>query len=208
MSDRVYGPVPPSSVVRQQNDWSCAVRATYAALWQMSQNGLIPAVTYGDGGPHDVYNLLVPTYDDSNVGLHDHTGAGIVKALNSWGIEAHNQDNVTLADVQAKAGKMPVLIGGRHFGPEGHWVEVIGQEDDGTLILANPAGTYVGISDRLRDSFNKLGPFSMVWMPVPEATPTPPLPPPVDDCEATLARVSQELHELKDLLHSLGAYTK
>lgn len=175
MADLVYGPEIPTSVYRQQNDWSCAVRATYAALWVLAQQGLIPPVTYGDGEPRDVYDLLVPTYDDPSVGLHDASGAGLVQALRSWGIEAHNQNPVALSDVQAKAGKMPVLIGGHKWGPAGHWVYVRGIEDDGTLILANPAGTYQGISNELLTSFTRLGPFSMVWIPVPTPTPIPSL---------------------------------
>jgi hypothetical protein len=168
--DIVYGPEIPESVYRQQNSWSCAVRATYAALWVLAQKGLIPPVSYGDDGLRDVYNLLVPTYDDASVGLHDATGAGIVQALRSWGIEAHNKEGVTIEEVRAKAGKIPVLIGGRAWN---HWVYVRGVESDGTLILANPAGKWMGIGSELLDSFTRLGPFSMVWIPVPDPGPVP-----------------------------------
>jgi hypothetical protein len=170
---RTWGPDVPDILVQQQNDWSCAVRSTYAALWAMADQGLIEPVTYGDDGPRDVYNLLVPTYDESTNGLKDASGTGIVAALAKWGITAHNQAVVTLAEVQAKAGTCPVLIGGRAWY---HWVYVRGVEDDGTLILENPSPGYKNIRFQLRDSFATLGPFSMVWIDV-QAAPPPSAPP-------------------------------
>lgn len=165
-SNITWGPDVPASIILQQNDWTCAPRSTYAALWAMAEQGLIPPVTYGDGGPRDVYDLLVPTYVNGAVGLKDASGAGLVQALKTWGIKAQNFNPVTLSDVQAVAGKQPVLIGGRTWY---HWVYVRGKESDGTLMLENPSPGLMGIHWQLRDSFTRLGPFSMVVIEVPKA---------------------------------------
>lgn len=162
-TERTYGPDVPDSVVRQQNSWSCAVRSTYAALWAMAHEGQGPSVTYGDDGANDVYNWLVPTYDDPSVGLHDHTGSGLVQVLKQHGYAAANLYPASLATVQARAGHQPVLLGGDRWS---HWVMVRGVEADGTLILENPAPGFAGISDELRDSFDRLGPMAMVWIDV------------------------------------------
>lgn len=169
--DLVYGPDVPDDVTLQRNNWTCAVRSTYVALYELAEKGLIEPVTYGDGGPRDVYDWLVPTYDDSGVGLHDHTGAGIVDALKTHGIDAQNAYPVTLADVQARAGRQPVLLGGDAWQ---HWVAVRGVEADETLILENPSPGWMGIQNELRDSFSQLGPMAMVWLDVPAPAPPPP----------------------------------
>lgn len=193
--DLVYTDDVPDAVTLQRNSWSCAVRAVYVMLYELASKGLIPAVTYGDSGPRDVYDWLVPTYDDAGVGLHDHTGAGIVAALAAKGIAAANQYPVSLSDVQARAGRMPVGIGGDAWG---HWAAVRGREADGTLILENPAPGYKGINDILRDSFDALGPFGMVWIPEPAPAPwePAPTPPPTDDRDALLARYRTVLGEV------------
>lgn len=162
---RTYGQDVPYDLVHQRNDWSCAVRSTYAALWAMAQEGHGEAVTYGDEGPRDVYEWMVPRYDSPAVGLHNADGSGLVEVLRNHGYDAGRESPTSLAAVQARAGKQPVLIGGRAWN---HWVYVRGVEDDGTLILENPAEGFGGIKDQLRDSFDRLGPFTMVWINVPE----------------------------------------
>ncbi len=161
-----YGPDVPDEVIRQKNDWSCAVRSTYAALWAMAQQGHGEPVTYGDGGPRDVYDWMVPTYDDPSVGLHAADGSGLVEVLRSHGYAADRLSPALLANVQARAGRQPVLIGGRAWN---HWVYVSGVEPDGTLILENPSPGFAGISGQLRDSWDRLGPFTAVWIDLPGA---------------------------------------
>lgn len=180
ITDRLYGPDVPDDIVRQRNPWSCAIRSTYAALWQMAALGQGGPVTYGDGGSRDVYDWMVPTYDSADVGLHQANGAGLVEMLRKHGYKADRISPATLEDVQERAGKQPVLLGLNHWGDAGHWVYVRGVEEDGTLILENPAGTYEGISNQLRDSFARLGPATMVWIepsnvvqPAPAPAPSP-----------------------------------
>jgi hypothetical protein len=162
--DLVYSADVPDSITLQRNTWSCAVRSTYAALWAMARQGHGEPVTYGDEGPRDVYDWLVPTYDDPSAGLHDHTGSGLVAMLNTKGYRAANLYPASLASVQARAGRQPVLLGGDRWN---HWVFCRGVEADGTLILENPSPGFAGIASELRDSFDRLGPMAMVWIDVP-----------------------------------------
>lgn len=162
-TDLLYGPDVPDAISRQTDNWSCSVRSTAAALWAMHAVGHGPPVAYDD-----VYTRLVPGVANSDVGLKLGSGVDLAATLRAMGYEASNRTSVSLADVQALAGKQPVLIGGHGWGPAGHWAYVRGVEPDGTLILENPAGTYDRISDRLRDSWERLGPWSMVKIDVPD----------------------------------------
>lgn len=166
-TDRVYGIDVPDIVIRQRNNWTCSVRSVYAGLWQMAQLGLIEPVTYGDGGPRDVYDWMVPQYADPRWGLSLHTGAGMAEMLRSHGLSAGNLYPAGLADVQARAGLQPVMLGGKAWN---HWSYVRGVEIDGTLILENPSPGWGGIDDRLRDSLPRLGDenghVSIVWIDV------------------------------------------
>lgn len=171
-TERSYGGDIPDGVVRQQNSWTCAVRSTYAALWAMAQQGHGPAVTYGDGGPRDVYDWMVPTYDAPNVGLLDHTGAGLAAMLRSHGYAATSYYPVTLATVRELAGAQPCLIGGDQWN---HWAMVRGRTNDGGLILENPMPGHAGIIDYVRDSWDRLGPMALVTLDlVPVVEPAPP----------------------------------
>ncbi len=162
---RLFGPDVPDSIILQQDDWSCSVRSSYAALWTVSQINGHPLPSYAAW-----QGVMVPQYANGNVGLLDASGAGLVRALATQGISAQNKGVVTLAEVQARAGKQPVMIGGRNWG---HWTYVRGVEEDGTLVLENPSPGFKNIRHQLRDSFSNLGPFSMVWIDVPEVVPVP-----------------------------------
>lgn len=166
--DRLYGVDVPDITIHQRNNWTCSVRSVYAGLWQMAQLQLIAPVTYGDGGPRDVYDWMVPQYaSEAGGGLHLHTGAGMAEMLREHGLSAHNQYPASLGDVQARAGLQPVMMGGRAWN---HWTYVRGLQADGTLVLENPSPGWAGISDLLRDSFARLGDangmMSMVYIDV------------------------------------------
>ena len=167
LEDRVFSEDTPNIITHQQNNWSCSVRSVYSGLYQMAARGLTERVTYGDNGPRDVYDWMVPTYATPKDGLLLHTGAGMAAMLRSHGYRATNKYPSTLGDVQERAGLQPVFLGGRRWG---HWVNVRGREADGTLILENPMPGYMGIYDALRDSFASLGDsnghMSMVWIDV------------------------------------------
>jgi len=187
-TERYYGVDVPDGVIHQQNSWTCAVRSAYAALWTMDQQDLAEPVTYGDGGPRDVYKWMVPEYDAPNVGLLDHTGAGLAQMLREHGYTADHAYPVTLAQVLERAGAQPVMIGGDTWN---HWVYVRGRTNDGGLVLENPAPGHAGISDYLRDSFDQLGPMAMVWIePVPAVEPGQPAAAPTYDDLANLEGVA------------------
>lgn len=175
---RCYGDDVPDAVVRQRNDWSCAVRSLYACLYTMYKKNDLPfEPTYGDEGPNDIYNWMVPKYDNSNVGLLDASGAGVVDCLSRHGITAHNFNNVTLAQVQEVAGTKAIMLGSRGWFGSGHWVMLRCLGEDGMLILENPASnSWNGIRDEIRDSFNKpaFGSWSMVVIdPITASSPIP-----------------------------------
>lgn len=160
----------PDYIIKQADDWSCSVRASYAALW-------VIAAIKGEEPPLYGWwrDIMVPRYADSSTGLKLASGVGLVMALDSAGIVATEKANVTREAVASwvREGRL-VLIGGRQWGPAGHWALARGVEPDGTLILANPAGTYnlggTPISDRIRDSWGKSS-WSAVVVEMPSATP-------------------------------------
>jgi hypothetical protein len=167
----MYGPNVPDEVILQQNNWSCAVRSTYAALWAMASLGQAEGVTYGDDGPRDVYNWLVPKWDQPGVGLLDHTGAGLAEALRSLGYRATNIYPTTITRAREHAGTRAVLLGGDAWN---HWVYIRGRTADGGLVVENPSPGHMGISDYIRDSWARLGPMALVVVDPPEDMPTQP----------------------------------
>lgn len=152
--DRVFSEDVPDIVTHQANKWSCSVRSVYSGLYQMAARGLTAPVTYGDGGPRDVYEWMVPEYANAEWGLLNHTGSGMATMLRNHGFTAWNRYPSSLSDVQERAGLQPLFLGGLHWG---HWVNVRGVEADGTLILENPSPGFAGVADILRDSFARLG---------------------------------------------------
>lgn len=176
----------PDSVILQQNNWSCAVRSTYAGLWAMSQVGQGAPVSYGDGGPRDVYQWMVPGLADSAVGLKDGSGAQLAAMLRDHGYDAGHVHPAGIEHVRERAGRQAVLLGGSGWY---HWSYVRGKFADGGLQLENPSPGHMGIAEYLRDSYDRLGPWAMVWI-SPGAV-VPPTPPPDDD-----PLTNAELHNL------------
>lgn len=150
----------PDRVILQQNNWSCAVRSTYAGLWAMAQVGQGDPVTYGDEGSRDVYEWMVPSLANSAVGLKDGSGASLAAMLRSHGYAAGNVYPCTIDQVRARAGTQAVMLGGQGWY---HWSYCRGKTSDGGLVLENPSPGHMGISDYIRDSYDRLGPWAMVW---------------------------------------------
>lgn len=188
----------PPEVIRQQTDWTCSVRSTYAALWAIDTlAGRTPL------GYDEVYQAMVPKLADASVGLHRADGSELAVLLQARGLTVETVVGASLPRVQARAGKKLVLLGFSAWGPAGHWVFCHGVSDDGVLQLANPAGTYQGIGDILRDTFPKLGSCTMLAIDIPTAAPVPvpvpvpvPTPVPVDprvtELEAQVAQLTTE----------------
>ena len=146
----------------QVQDWTCSIRST---MWCLKSIGI--AVT-----PAEAQDAMSPRYCNSDVGLLDASGAGIVQVLRDrWGIEAFNRNPVSFDDVAGWAGRYPVALGGRAWG---HWTAVrgfIASPDEGggeRLVLANPGGTgpRFGQQTLSRQQFADLGSFSAVVVPI------------------------------------------
>jgi hypothetical protein len=195
------GPDVPDNVIRQTDDWSCSVRASYAAQWIYDTLAGLTPVSY-EGWK----SRMVPQYADWNVGLKDGSGQALSELFRSTGIAAFNINPATLANVQhfVRAGNL-VLIGGRSWGTAGHWALVVGVEDDGTLMLANPAGCYnlggTSICTQLLTSWSKSA-WSAVVVPVPQAAPPfqPPPLPPGDNSVQRIAALERELADCRNLV--------
>lgn len=154
--NRKFDPTIPTELQRQ--DWTCSIRSV---MWMLKSIGI--AVT-----PDEAQDAMSPRYVTSDVGLRDASGAGIVEVLRDhWGVEAVNFGHISFDEAMSLAGTGPLAIGLRNWGGpgHGHWSAVRGR-GDGTLVLANPAGTgpIYGQQTLDRQQFDARGPASAVWV--------------------------------------------
>jgi predicted chitinase len=153
----------------QPDDWSCSIQSTQ---WLLRSIGRNP----GDAWMHA---QLVPGIVSMDVGLLDASGQQLANWITreygaEMGFVAHAAP-VTFDDVLAGAGVNPTIVGGRRFGPGGHWVGIRRADADGLLEMANPAPGYQGSGTHLdRAEWGRFGPWSAVFIdrmataPVPE----------------------------------------
>ncbi len=149
-----FAPNTPAELQRQP--WTCAIRST---MWLLKSIGI-------DVTPDEAQDAMSPRYVNSDVGLLDASGAGIVQVLRDhWGVKAQNYPSLTFDQALEMAGRVPLAIGGRNWGGPGlgHWSAVRAATDD-RLILANPAGTgpRFGQAALTRQDWTRMGPFSGV----------------------------------------------
>lgn len=144
-----YEPTTPPEL--QRRDWTCAICSTHWALaslgWVIDRDELIAYMTPWPVSPA--------------VGCLDASGAGLAQFLrDSYGLPARNQAVVTFDMVLDRAGRYPLLMGGRGWN---HWTAVCARAGD-TLLLCNPAPGYRGIYQSMsRGQFDSwLGSFSLV----------------------------------------------
>lgn len=198
-----YNPDAPCYV--QPDDWSCSIQSAQFLLRSIGRNP-------GDQWMHD---QLVPGIVSPDVGLKNATG----KALAEWITREYGSEMgfvaqyspVTFDDVKAGAGVNPTMVGGRRYGPGGHWVGIRRVASDGALELANPAPNYTDTGPTLdRAEWDARGPWSAIWIdrmsalappppppapapaPEPAPEPAPPVEPPADE----LARLHLENGQL------------
>lgn len=141
---------------KQRQPWTCAIRST---MWLLKSIGI-------DVTPDEAQDAMSPRYVNSDVGLLDASGAGIVAVLRDrWGVKATAYPSLTFDQALEMAGRQPLAIGGRNWGGPGmgHWSAVRAATDD-RLILANPAGTgpRFGQAALTRQDWTRMGPFSGV----------------------------------------------
>ena len=150
---QTFDPTTPAELQRQ--DWTCSIRST---MWLLKSIGI--AVS-----PEEAQDAMSPRYVNSDVGLLDASGGGIVAVLRDrWGVSATAYPSLTFDQAQEMAGHVPLAIGGRNWGGPGfgHWSAVRGGRD-GWLMLANPAkGATFGQSAISRNDWQRMGPFSGV----------------------------------------------
>jgi hypothetical protein len=148
-----FDPNTPAELQRQ--DWTCSIRST---MWLLKSIGI--AVS-----PEEAQDAMSPRYVNSDVGLLDASGAGIVEVLRDhWGVKAMAYPSLTFDRALEMAGRVPLAIGGRNWGGPGlgHWSAVRGSGGD-WLTLANPAkGATFGQSAISRNDWARMGPFSGV----------------------------------------------
>ena len=141
---------------KQRQPWTCAIRST---MWLLKSIGI-------DVTPDEAQDAMSPRYVNSDVGLLDASGAGIVAVLRDrWGVKATAYPSLTFDQALEMAGRQPLAIGGRNWGGPGmgHWSAVRGRYQD-SLVLANPAGTGArfGQASLTRQDWARMGPFSGV----------------------------------------------
>lgn len=144
----------------QVQDWTCSVRSL---TWCLKSIGV-------DIEASDVQDLMVNAgLINSELGLLDGSGSGIVGLLNEhFGILA-NARRYSFDELLEKSGKSPILMGGARWN---HWVAVRGSTD-GYLDLANPAlGPHYGQTTIGAGNYEALGPFSVVTLENPSEAPS------------------------------------
>jgi len=142
----------------QPDDWSCSLES---ARWLLRSIGRNPTRKWME-------NQLVPKYITPEKGLLDASGV----PLAMWLTEQYGNEmgftfgvgEVSFDDVAAGAGENPTIIGGRKYGPAGHWVGVR-KMVNGEMLLANPAPNYTNTGDTLdRNEWNARGRWTAIWI--------------------------------------------
>lgn len=195
-----FNPDAPCDV--QPTDWGCALESTQ---WLLRSIGRNPDASNPQADPW-LRSQLVPGIISTDVGLRDATG----QQLANWITETYGKEMgfvaqaspVEFADVLAGAGVNPMIIGGRKWGPGGHWAGVRRADENGWLELANPAPNYTGVGTHLSpEEWAARGPWSCIWIDrMSTLEPAPPPPPPPDPKAALRERfalIERELAALK-----------
>jgi len=141
----------------QDYAWDCAAASTAWALQACGHPYTEDEVIAGLG----------PSRISPALGLLDASGAGLVEWLASIGVTAENDPDASFSELEAAAGFQPMVCGGRGWN---HWTGVrmggvaYRGVPFGTILLANPAPGWMGITQYLTESASLvLGPFSAVW---------------------------------------------
>lgn len=149
----------------QDNDYECSVESLQ---WLLRSLGRDPADGWLDA-------QLVPGVVSPDVGLRDARGIALAEFFDreygsdgvTAGLHAEWKSPVSFDEVLARAGMQPIIVGGRRYGPGGHWVGVRRADENGWLELANPAPNYTGTGTHLdRGEWEARGPWSMVTVPL------------------------------------------
>jgi hypothetical protein len=143
---------PNAAMAPQIYDWTCSA---------CSLDWLLVA-TYSRGSDRErtVNEIGTPENINSTYGLMDGSGAQLQRVLLDYGM--HTQQGwLSFDQAWSIYSQAPGCMSG---GAWYHWVGVRGTSD-GNLWIANSAPGYQGVWDILsRSDFNRLGPFSCIWL--------------------------------------------
>lgn len=194
-----YNPDAPIDV--QPDDYSCALQS---AQWLLRSIGRNPDANDPQGDPW-MRSGLVPGIISPDVGLRIASGQKLAEWITrEYGSEmgfVAGWGDVTFDDVAAGAGVNPTIVGGRHYGPGGHWVGIRRVLPDGSLELANPAPNYTNTGPSIdRAEWEARGPWSAIWIDRLSTLPVPVPPASEFDRAAVAARLRAllTLHEQYD----------
>lgn len=149
----VYDPSTPQ--YQQASSWTCSA---CSLAWVERATRVNPDASETSA----VDEIGYPNNINATYGLMDGSGAQLQRVLrDSYGIPS-SQSWLTFDTAYAYYSQTAGMMSG---GAWYHWVGVRGVDGSGNLWIANSAPGYKGVYDVLtRDDFNRLGPFSCVWL--------------------------------------------
>jgi hypothetical protein len=149
---------PNTPTLTQPNDWACSVFSSTMALQSMGikKTWLDVRAELGDAVTEQF-------------GLMDAAGSALVRLFRRHGFmsdvtpwTSNASAGATWEDVQRRAGRMPLLLGGRRWY---HWTFVRGVDANGNLLLGNPAPRWKLVGQSMdREEFDRWGAWTMVWL--------------------------------------------
>jgi hypothetical protein len=144
---------PNTYMPGQVNSWSCSA---CALAWVLRATQLDP----GASEQSMIDAIGYPANINATYGLMDGSGSQLRRVLSEYGV-ATQQAWLDYDTCYATYGDTTGLMSG---GAWYHWVGVRGR-DGPNLAIANSAPGYKGVYSTLsREDFNRLGPFSCVWL--------------------------------------------
>lgn len=141
--------MPPQSA-----DWTCSA---CSLAWVLRATAANTNANEWD----TTYEIGVPDNINSTYGLMDGSGSQLQRVLANYNLDS-DQSWLTFGEAFAIAGSYTGMMSG---GGWYHWVAIRGRSGN-AIWIANSAPGYKGVSDILTESdFQRLGPFSVVWVP-------------------------------------------
>lgn len=143
---------PNAYMAPQIYDWTCSA---CSLDWLLVATG-----ARGSDRERTVNEIGTPENINATYGLMDGSGVQLQRVLSQYGM-ASEQAWLSYDSAWSIYSQSPGMMSG---GAWYHWVGVRGTSD-GNLWIANSAPGYKSVWDILsRDDFNRLGPFSCVWL--------------------------------------------
>ncbi len=137
----------------QKGSWTCSA---CALAWVLRATGADPNATEDS----EIAEIGEPDNINATYGLMSSAGGALRAVYSKYGLST-SQGWLTFDEAWTLAGRTTGQMSGRTWY---HWVALRGQ-DGPNIWIANSAKGYEGISESLsRADFNRLGPFSVVWL--------------------------------------------